>query len=612
MVSLTTVRKAAYGVMLAMSVVGHFMYTESTVYSVAYHSSSNYAVLILAMMLMMLSSVETTILPARFRLPARTLATFFYTLYTPGLVCEIHDMIKAQDNVPSTSRMNTVIAGGIFMFIPLYTMFVIAYLPTQVPSFNTQNGVMSLVLRLVQIFGATLLIIGQFIQWSTTDLCAYQTTYTFLRPDEFIIVGVVVLLSVIGGSDSEAYDIALTRVATYVVVLVPFNPFAPNTTDEGKKMLGSLWMAYIGSILIVGAAMLASKFVPQAWTNPNANGGVVGTDRVDGASLGARVMTKVRSPIMIALVVMFALAFVGSIMAWVRLPTPGNNVTPTLAMKDMNYFAGLTMFLVVAEMVAFVFDIWGMHIMIFLISLVLNTAVVNVYMNTPASDGTTGEGVLRGGLYLLSWVTLLFPFVVPVLRSSSVVQENASKPIDQMFSLSDPAARRGLIIGVLALILWYFGGYLFQNNVYDQTIMIAGTMVAGHLFKDADLLRVVYFAMTLNVAVFMPFAKGLFDAAPSALTLLVFVVGWVFFGLYVSTFPSPKVAADGADASAGVAAFNGISTFVTLNGGTVTYESVDVNNVAVPAREQASKPLIDAKHPVEGVDSPRSEGYGSA
>ena len=43
-------------------------------------------------------------------------------------------------------------------------------------------------------------------------------------------------------------------------------------TEEKKKMLGSLWMAYIGSILIVGAAMVASKFVPQAWTNPNANG----------------------------------------------------------------------------------------------------------------------------------------------------------------------------------------------------------------------------------------------------------------------------------------------------------------------------------------------------
>lgn len=614
------VRKIVYGVMLVMALLGHFMYTESTTYSSATNNPTLYAILILAMMLMMLSSVETTILPARFRIPARTIATMFYFTLTPSLACELHTNIKADG---STDLQNSVRGGAVMMLMPLYAMFVIAYLPTKVPSFSMQDGVFSIVLRVLQIIGAALLIIGQFILWSTTDLCTNMNTYSYLTPDGFLLTGLIVLFSVIGGSDNEGYDIAIVLVSRYIVSLVPFNPFAPTSTDETKKMLACLWMAYIGSILIVASAMLASKFVSQIWTNPSANGGKVGTDAESDATLGQRLIVKVRSPIMITLIIMLALAFVGCIMVWVRLPTPGKDITPTLPMKKMNYYAGIVMGLLALEMIAFLFDIWGMHLVIFIISLSLNSSIINSYMSTLAPTGT-GEGVLRGGLYLLSWISLVFPFVVPVLRRSSVVQEGASKPIDQMVSLSDPAARRGIIIAILALILWYYGAFEFQSSRYDETLMITVTMIIAHIFEDADMQRIVYFFMANRVAVFMPFtfpaSVAFSNVAP--FLLFVFVVALIFFGLYVSTFPTPQVAADGADASAGVAAFNGIVTFVADGAaGAVNYESVD-NYAGAPIEKdssnnntaEASKPLLDKEQPVEGVgaDSPRSEGYGSA
>eukprot|EP00658_Telonema_sp_P-2_P065133 TRINITY_DN5445_c0_g1_i3.p1 TRINITY_DN5445_c0_g1~~TRINITY_DN5445_c0_g1_i3.p1 ORF type:complete len:594 (+),score=198.42 TRINITY_DN5445_c0_g1_i3:109-1782(+) len=542
----------------------------------------------------------------------------FYFALTPTLACELHNNIKADG---TTDIQNSVRAGAIFMLMPLYVMFVIAYFPTKIPSFSMKDGVFSLVLRIVQIVGALLLIIGQFIQWSTTDLCANMNNYGFLTPDGFILTGLVVILTVIGGSDNEGYDIGIVFVSRFIVDLVPFNPFAPTSNDETKKMLASLWMAYIGSVMIVAAAMLASKFVAQAWTNPSANGGKVGTDTESGASLGERILVKVRSPIMITLIVMMALAFVGCIMVWVRLPTPDKDITPTLAMKQMNYYAGVVMAMLALEMVAFLFDIWGLHLVIFFISLTLNSAIINAYMSNLAPSGT-GEGVLRGGMYLLSWISLIFPFVVPVLRRSSVVQEGASKPIDQMVSFSDPAARRGAIIAILALIFWYYGGVEFQYSRYDETLMIAATMVVAHIFEDADMQRIVYFFMATRVSIFMPFSSSATSLA--SMGIFVFVVALIFFGLYVSTFPSPQTAADGADASVGVAAFNGIVTFVVDGAASeVSYESVD-NYAGAPIEKEASsspnnntaeasKPLLgDSKEPADGVDSPRSEGYGSA
>jgi hypothetical protein len=288
----------------------------------------------------------------------------------------------------------------------------------------------------------------------------------------------------------------------------------------------------------------------------------------------------------------------------------------------MNYYAGVVLAVVALEMVAFLLDVWGLHLVIFFISLVLNSSIINAYMSSLAPTGT-GEGVLRGGMYLLSWISLIFPFVVPVLRRSSDVQDGASKPIDQMVSLNDPAARRGIIIAILAMILWYYGGVQFQYSRYDQTLMIAVTMAIAHIFEDADMQRVVYFYMAIQVSAFMPFSSTASSLA--SMGIFVFVVALIFFGLYVSTFPSPQAAADGADASVGVAAFNGIVTFVADGAAAaVSYESVDNYSGAPIEKEptttsnttnttaEASKPLLDKEQPDEGVDSPRSEGYGSA
>jgi hypothetical protein len=193
-----------------------------------------------------------------------------------------------------------------------------------------------------------------------------------------------------------------------------------------------------------------------------------------------------------------------------------------------------------------------------------------------------------------------------------------------MISLSDPAARRGAIIAILALILWYYGGVEFQSSRYDETLMIAATMAIAHIFEDADMQRIVYFFMAIRVSIFMPFSSS--SSSLSSFGIFIFVVALIFLGLYVSTFPSPQAAADGADASIGVAAFNGIATFVADGAaGEVSYESVD-NYAGAPIEKEsssspnsntaeASKPLLgDSKEPAggEGADSPRSEGYGSA